>query len=128
MEVSDRLFALVLALAIVAATCAVLLVVVPAVPDAARSLPAGNAIALVAGAFGLLGAVSGSAQLRQMLATGAARDVSRSFLAMLSGSFLAWLAYGVVLHDTVMLVVNTAGVAVTVTTLACAVRLQRRVR
>jgi MtN3 and saliva related transmembrane protein len=74
---------------------------------------------------GVLMAISPVLQVRRMLRTRSSNDVSLLYLAMLSGGFVAWLAYGWALGDPAILISNTCSLVFMLSTIAVALAFRR---
>ena len=84
-----------------------------------------DVLAVVAGAWGVLMAVSPTLQIRRMLRTRSAEDVSLGSFGILLPGFALWVAYGAARRDPALVVPNLVALVVTLTTVAVAVRLRR---
>lgn len=83
-----------------------------------------DVLAAVAGAWGVLMAVSPALQIRRMLRTRSAEDVSLGYFGILLPGFALWVAYGIARGDLALVVPNFVALAVTLTTVGVAVRLR----
>jgi len=81
-------------------------------------------LGLVAGAWGVAMAVSPALQIRRMLRTRSAEDVSLGYFGVLLPGFVLWIAYGAARGDLALVVPNTVATCVTLTTVLVAVRLR----
>lgn len=85
-------------------------------------------LGVVAGAFGVGMGASPLFQAVKAHRRRSSADVSVSFLFVLLLGGLAWLAYGVALGNTPLIVGNTVGVLASSTAIVVAVRWRRRSR
>lgn len=85
-------------------------------------------LGVVAGAFGVGMGASPLLQAVKAHRRRSSADVSVSFLLVLLLGGLAWLAYGVALGNTPLIVGNTVGVLASSTAIVVAVRWRRRSR
>lgn len=79
-----------------------------------------------AASWGVVMAIAPSLQIRTMLRTGSAEDVSLGYFGLLIPGFLLWVAYGLSRQDWPLVVPNTVATCVALTAIAVAVRLKRR--
>lgn len=84
-----------------------------------------DVLGLAAAAWGVVMAVAPVLQIRRMLRTGSAADVSLGYFALLIPGFVLWVAYGLSRHDWPLVVPNTAAAAVALLTITVAARLNR---
>lgn len=85
----------------------------------------GDVLGLAAAAWGVVMAVAPVLQIRRMLRTRSAADVSLGYFALLIPGFVLWVAYGLSRHDWPLVVPNTLATAVALLTIAVAARLKR---
>lgn len=78
-----------------------------------------------AGAWGVVMAVAPSLQIRTMLRTRSAEDVSLGYFGLLIPGFLLWVAYGLSRQDWPLVVPNSVATCVALVTIAIAVQLKR---
>lgn len=84
-----------------------------------------DVLAVVAASWGVAMAVSPVLQIRRMLKTRSAEDVSLGYFGILLPGFALWIAYGIARGDLALVVPNTVAMVVTLTTVAIALRLRR---
>lgn len=84
-----------------------------------------DVLAVVAASWGVAMAVSPVLQIRRMLQTRSAEDVSLGYFSILLPGFALWIAYGTARGDLALVVPNSVALLVTITTVAIAVRLRR---
>lgn len=82
-------------------------------------------LAVAAATWGVAMAVSPVLQIRRMLATRSAEDVSLGYFGILLPGFALWIAYGAARGDLALVVPNSVAMLVTLTTVGIAVRLRR---
>ena len=83
-----------------------------------------DVLAVTAATWGVAMAVSPVLQIRRMLQTRSAEDVSLGYFGILLPGFALWIAYGVARGDLALVVPNSVAMVVTVTTVAIAFRLR----
>ena len=85
-------------------------------------------LAVLCTIWGIVGPLSQLVQLRRMLRFRSAHDVSVGSLCAFLIGYLLWLAYGVVLKSTPLIVADAVGAGVSLATVlaACAMRAQAR--
>ena len=81
-------------------------------------------LGVAATAYGVLGALKGLLQTRQMLARRSSRDVSAGFLASYVGGYAIWLTYGLSAGSIPLIVVDSVGLLCGGLTLAVALFLR----
>jgi MtN3 and saliva related transmembrane protein len=85
-----------------------------------------TALAILASGWGIVMAVAPLLQIRRILASRSSRDVSIGFLAVYVVGFAFWLAYGLSLSNSALVVANAVSLAVGSATLVVAVRFHPR--
>ncbi len=88
-------------------------------------MSATDILAVAAATWGVVMAVSPSLQIRRMLQTRSAEDVSLGYFGILLPGFLLWIAYGVARGDLALVVPNSVALCIGLATLAVAVWLRR---
>jgi uncharacterized protein with PQ loop repeat len=83
-------------------------------------------LAIATTVWALAMAMSPSLQIRQMVSTGSARDVSIAYWVVLDIGFLLWVAYGISVDDKVVWIPNSVAAMVGITTLIVALVYRRR--
>jgi MtN3 and saliva related transmembrane protein len=83
-------------------------------------------LALIATLYGLLSAASSLLEAARLLKSGAADEISLTFLGVLLGGYLVWLLYGISAGDEPLIVTDAVGLAAGTVTLSIAVRLRHR--
>ena len=78
----------------------------------------------IAAAFGVAMGLSPLLQVRHMVARGSSADVSLPFLLVLLVGFVLWLAYGVALGNTALIVSNAVAITSYAVTTAAVLRLR----
>ena len=81
-----------------------------------------DVLALLAGAWGVLMAISPLLQIRRILHRRSAADVSIAYLVVLEIGFALWVAYGLVLGNAVLVVPNGVALSVGLATILIALR------
>ena len=81
-------------------------------------------IAAVASSYGVLSALAFVFQLARMHRTSSARDLSLSFLAVISGGYAIWLLYGISIGSLPLIVCDAIGLVMSTLTVAYALRLR----
>lgn len=84
-----------------------------------------DVLAVVAASWGVAMAVSPVLQIRRMLQTRSAEDVSLGYFGILLPGFALWIAYGLSRGDLALIVPNSVALLVTLTTVGIALRLRR---
>ncbi|GEN78597.1 SemiSWEET family sugar transporter [Actinotalea fermentans] len=84
-----------------------------------------DVLAVVAASWGVAMAVSPVLQIRRMLQTRSAEDVSLGYFGILLPGFALWIAYGLSRGDLALVVPNSVALVVTLTTVGIALRLRR---
>jgi MtN3 and saliva related transmembrane protein len=80
-----------------------------------------------AAAWGVVMAVSPVLQVRRMLLTRSAEDVSTGYFLLLIPGFLLWVAYGIASGDLFLAIPNAIAAIVAVALLGVAITLRRKV-
>ena len=83
-------------------------------------------LALIATAYGLLGAASSLLEAARLVRTDSADEISLGFLGMLLGGYLVWLGYGISAGDDPLIITDAVGLVAGTITLSIAVRLRLR--
>ena len=83
-------------------------------------------LALIATAYGVLGAGSSLLEAARLLRSGSAEEISLGFLGVLPGGYLVWLLYGISARDVPLIVTDAVGLVAGSITLSIAVRLRLR--
>jgi uncharacterized protein with PQ loop repeat len=86
---------------------------------------AADVLAVVAATWGVAMAVAPLLQIRRILATGSSMGVSLAYLSVLTVGFGLWLAYGISIGNTALIVSNIVALTVGVASLAVAYRFRR---
>jgi MtN3 and saliva related transmembrane protein len=81
----------------------------------------------MAAAWGVVMAVSPVLQVRRMLLTRSAEDVSTGYFLLLIPGFLLWVAYGIASGDLFLAIPNAIAAIVAVALLGVAITLRRKV-
>jgi MtN3 and saliva related transmembrane protein len=81
----------------------------------------------MAAAWGVVMAVSPVLQVRRMLLTRSAEDVSTGYFLLLIPGFLLWVAYGIASGDLFLAIPNAIAAIVAVALLGVAMTLRRKV-
>jgi MtN3 and saliva related transmembrane protein len=81
----------------------------------------------MAAAWGVVMAVSPVLQVRRMLVTRSAEDVSTGYFLLLIPGFLLWVAYGIASGDLFLAIPNAIAAIVAVALLGVAMTLRRKV-
>lgn len=79
-------------------------------------------LGVAAAAFGVAMGLSPLLQVRHMVARRSSADVSLPFLIVLLAGFVLWLAYGVALRNTALIVSNAVALATYAITAAAVLR------
>lgn len=82
-------------------------------------------LAVAVSVYGVLGALASLAQLRRLRRLGSARDVSLLYLSIVGGGYLLWLAYGIVLDNIPLVLVDAVGGLAISATICVALRIRR---
>lgn len=80
----------------------------------------------LAATYGVIMAIAPTLQIRRMLQTRSAKDVSVGYFALLMPGFVLWIAYGVSRDDWPLIVPNTVALGVGLLTIGLATVLKRR--
>jgi MtN3 and saliva related transmembrane protein len=83
-------------------------------------------LAVIATAYGLLGAGSSLLEAARLLRSGSAEEISLAFLGLLLGGYLVWLLYGISTGDQPLIITDAVGLTTGTITLSVAVRLRLR--
>jgi len=83
-------------------------------------------LALIATAYGLVGAASSLLEAARLVRTDSADEISLGFLGMLLGGYLVWLGYGISAGDDPLIITDAVGLVAGTITLSIAVQLQLR--
>jgi uncharacterized protein with PQ loop repeat len=81
-----------------------------------------TALAVAAATWGILMALAPVLQIRRILRLRSSRDISLSYLGVLTVGFVLWIAYGLALENAALVVPNTIALAVGTATFAIALR------
>ena len=84
-----------------------------------------DVLGLAAAAWGVVMAIAPALQIRRMLRTRSAADVSLGYFALLIPGFLLWVFYGLSRHDWPLVIPNLVATVVALLTIAVAARLKR---
>jgi MtN3 and saliva related transmembrane protein len=84
-----------------------------------------SALAVLAGSWGVIMALSPVMQIRRMVHLRSSRDVSIGYLVVIVIGFSVWIAYGIVLRNLALIVPNTLALIVGVTTVGVALHFRR---
>ncbi|HEX6871376.1 MAG TPA: SemiSWEET family transporter [Micromonosporaceae bacterium] len=87
-----------------------------------------DVLAICAGAWGLLMALSPVLQIRQMWLTQSSKDVSLGYFGVMLPGFILWIAYGSVRQDWALVIPNAVAFMVALATVAVASHLRHRLR
>lgn len=85
-----------------------------------------DVLGLVAAGWGAVMAVAPILQIRRMVRTRSADDVSLGYFALLVPGFLLWMFYGLSRDDWPLVIPNTMATIVALVTIAVTIRLRRR--
>jgi MtN3 and saliva related transmembrane protein len=85
-------------------------------------------LAIAAGAWGLIMAISPALQIQQMLRTRSSKEVSLGYFGILLPGFALWVAYGAVRGDFAILIPNVVALLVGTTTFVVAAYLRSQTR
>jgi uncharacterized protein with PQ loop repeat len=86
------------------------------------------ALGVAAGLYGVVMALSPALQIRRMLLTKSARDVSLGYFFLLLPGFMLWVAYGVASGDPALFIPNVVSTLVAALLIVVALRLRGRER
>lgn len=87
-----------------------------------------STLGAVAAGWGIVMALSPVLQIRRILVTRSARDVSVGYFLLLVPGFLLWVGYGLAGRDLFLAIPNAVAAAVAMLLIAVAVTLRRRGR
>ena len=82
-------------------------------------------LGICAGTWGVVMAVAPGMQLRKMVRTRTAADVSLSFFALLLPGYILWVSYGIARGDMVLIVPNLVAFCVAIATMLVALHFRR---
>lgn len=85
-----------------------------------------NVLALMAGSWGVLMALSPSLQIRAIVRRRSSAGVSLGYVSVLFVGFVLWLSYGLSTADTALVVTNSASLAVSGATIVVILRYRPR--
>ncbi|WP_051191642.1 SemiSWEET family sugar transporter [Microbacterium luticocti] len=85
-----------------------------------------DVLGLTAAGWGVVMAIAPALQIRTMLRTRSARDVSLGYFSLLIPGFLLWVLYGLARQDWPLVVPNAVATAVAIATITVAARLRYR--
>jgi len=81
-----------------------------------------TALGVAAATFGVAMGLSPLLQLRRVVIRGSSADISVPYLAVLLVGFVLWLAYGIALANTALIVSNAVAIATYAVTTAAVLR------
>jgi uncharacterized protein with PQ loop repeat len=81
-------------------------------------------LALIATAYGLLGASSSLLEAARLVGSGSADEISLGFLGVPVGGYLVWLLYGISAGEAPLIITDAMGLTCGSITLSIAVRLR----
>jgi MtN3 and saliva related transmembrane protein len=84
------------------------------------------ALAIAAATWGVVMALSPLLQIRKMTRTGSSTDLSIAYFCVLIVGFALWLAYGLAIGNTALIVPNSVALVVASATIAVASWYRRR--
>jgi uncharacterized protein with PQ loop repeat len=79
-----------------------------------------SSLAVIAGSWGVLMALSPLLQIRAMVRRRSSAGVSVGYLSVLAVGFTLWLAYGLSLGNAALIITNTVSLGVGIATIAVA--------
>ena len=92
--------------------------------DGAGSLYGGRMLAVVATVYGSISALAALLQARQLVARGRSCDLSALLFVIYLGGYAVWLAYGLSIESTPIVVVNAIGLVSVASVVAIALSLR----
>ncbi|MFC0680830.1 SemiSWEET family sugar transporter [Lysobacter korlensis] len=84
-----------------------------------------DVLGICAGTWGVVMAIAPGMQLRKMVRTRNARDVSLRFFGLLLPGYVLWVSYGVARGDPALIVPNAVAFCVAIATMLVAVHFRR---